>query len=117
MGEDETVTEKVKFGNCYQFDLPDNCLTKDETDQVIQALLFDLKRTPEGETFVLDIAIGPDMLPNMEWSAFVDSQKVFKRAGFKREPGQVKREDVVQFLREHFADMLTLPAPTLKRIK
>ena len=111
------MTEKVKFGNCYQFDLPDNCLNKDETDQVIQALLFDLKRTPAGETFILDIAIGPDMEPNMEWNDFVSSQKSFKRASFKRVDGQIKRDDVVQFLRDHFADMLTLPAPTLKRVK
>lgn len=109
--------DKVKNGNCYQFDIPDDCLNKEETAQVIQALLFDLKRTPVGESFVLDIAIGPDSPDDMGWKEFVQSRRKFNRAEFKKEGKDVSRDDVVQFLRENFADLLTLPPPTLKRVK
>jgi hypothetical protein len=109
--------EKVKYGNCYQFDLPDECLNADETAQVIDALLFDLKRVPVGESFVLDISIGPDLPDSATWEEFVTTRKRFHRAAFVRDNEKISKEDIIDFLRQNFADMLSLPPPKLKRIK
>ena len=109
--------EKVKYGNCYQFNIPDEFLNAEETGQVLDSLLFDLKRTPIGETFVLDISIGPDTPEDLPWEEFVTTRRAFKRAEFIKREKSIARDDMLHFLREHFADMLTLPAPKLKRIK
>jgi len=109
--------DKIKYGNCYQFDLPDDTLNSDETAQVVNALLFDLKRTPAGESFILDISIGPDSAEDAPWDEFLKSRKKFHRAAFERTEEKLTKDDIVEFLRQHFADMLTLPPPKLRRIK
>jgi len=109
--------EKIEYGNCYQFDLPDDKLNADETAQVINALLFDLKRTPSGESFILDISIGPDSPEDVPWDEFLKSRKQFQRAAFERTDQKLGKDDIIDFLRQHFADLLTLPPPKLKRIK
>lgn len=108
---------KVEKGNCYQFDIPDESLNAEETQSVIDALLWDLKRTKMGETFTVDIAIGPhEGAEQMAWDEFVGSRVKFSRAVFEKSE-EVTRQACVDFLREHFADMLTLPPPGLRRIK
>lgn len=107
----------IEHGNCYNFDLPDEQLNEEETRDVINALLHDLRRTPTGETFILDIAIGPDRHKNQSWAEFLETRKAFKRASFEKESDLVREHDVVQFLRENFAELLTLPRPGLRRIK
>ncbi len=107
----------IENGNCYNFDLPDECLNEDETRDVINALLFDLRRTPVGKTFILDVAIGPERDEEMPWQQFVASRVKIKRAEFPKETAKISVVEVVNFLREHFDDMLTLPRPGLRRIK
>ncbi len=107
----------IDHGNCYNFDLPDECLNADETRDVINALLFDLRRTPLGKTFVLDIAIGPERDSDMPWEEFVSTRAKFKRAEFPKEKAKYEDSEVIDFLREHFDEMLTLPRPGLRRIK
>lgn len=109
--------KKVSRGNCYQFDLPDDRLNDVETKQVIDALTWDLENTPVGETFVLDIAIGPDSPKKLPWAQFVASMKKFKRAEYEKTSQSISERDAIDFLREHFADLLTLPRPGLRRIK
>lgn len=107
----------IDHGNCYQFDIPDEALNRDETEQVIDALLYDLEKLPVGKIFVLDIAIGPDSAQGLEWTDFVSTRKKFKRAEFEKSSAQISKAEVIQFLRDNFADMLSLPAPGLRRIK
>ncbi|MGH9551050.1 MAG: hypothetical protein ACRD3W_16830 [Terriglobales bacterium] len=107
----------IEYGNCYNFDLPDERLNDEETRDVIAALLRDLRKTPTGKTFVLDIAIGPHQHPKMGWEEFQKTRKVFKRAEFEKESDMIRETDIIHFLREHFDDMLTLPKPGLRRIK
>lgn len=109
---------KVKHGNCYHFDLPDDCLNEVETRAVIDAFVADpvLKQTPIGEVFVLDIAIGPDFAQELPWTEYVGSMRAFKRAEFKKEKFATTERAAIEFLRTHFADMLTLPAPSLRVI-
>ena len=109
--------KKVSCGNCYQFDLPDDQLNDLETKQVIDALTWDLQNTPVGETFVLDIAIGPDSPKKLSWPKYIASMRHFKRAEYHKTREQVTERDAIEFLREHFAEMLTLPRPGLRRIK
>ena len=108
---------KVGHGNCYQFDLPDDCLNDLETKQVIEALTWDLQKLPLGAKFVLDIAIGPDSPRKQSWEQFVASMRKFKRAEYEKETDTISERDAIEFLREHFADLLTLPRPGLRRIK
>ncbi|HEY9776011.1 MAG TPA: hypothetical protein V6C81_19770 [Planktothrix sp.] len=103
--------------NCYNFDLPDECLNAEETRDVINALMFDLRRVPAGGTFVFDIAIGPASDPDAEWDKFLKTRKKFNRAEFHKEKKVVEESEVINFLREHFDDMLTLPRPGLRRVK
>jgi hypothetical protein len=107
----------IEHGHCYNFDLPDDCLNADETRDVIDALVFDLRRTPAGKSFVLDISIGPERDDGMSWQQFVATRVKFKRAEFIKENAKVSETEIVDFLREHFDDMLTLPRPGLRRIK
>lgn len=107
----------IEHGNCYNFDLPDDRLNEDETRDVINALMFDLRRTPVGKVFVLDIAIGPERDDDMPWEEFLSSRMKFKRAKFEKNESKIAETQVVDFLREHFDDMLTLPRPGLRRIK
>ena len=107
----------IEHGNCYNFDLPDDRLNTEETRDVINALMFDLRRTPVGKTFVLDIAIGPERPSDMEWQEFISTRVKFKRAEFAKESKKIEEAEVINFLREHFDDMLTLPRPGLRRVK
>jgi len=107
----------IEHGNCYNFDLPDDRLNADETRDVINALMFDLRRLPVGKKFVLDIAIGPERDESMPWQQFVSTRVKFKRAEFEKEKAKIPESEVVDFLREHFDEMLTLPRPGLRRIK
>jgi len=108
---------KVEHGNCYNFDLPDDRLNEEETRDVINALMFDLRRTPVGKTFVLDIAIGPERDEEMPWEEFLSSRVKVKRAEFEKEDKKIVESEVIDFLRQHFDEMLTLPRPGLRRIK
>ncbi|HEY9719098.1 MAG TPA: hypothetical protein V6C69_16610 [Trichormus sp.] len=112
--------KEIEHGNCYNFDLPDDCLNEEETRDVINALMFDLRRTPVGTVFVLDISIGEPRKSNMSWKDFLASRTKFKRAEFKKENAKVPENEAIDFLREHFDDILTLPKPPkpgLRRIK
>ena len=109
--------QDIEYGNCYNFDLPDDRLNEEETRDVINALLFDLRRTPAGSTFVLDIAIGPPREEEMSWEEFQTSRVKFQRAEFEKANAKVSETEAIDFLRAHFGDMLTLPRPGLRRIK
>lgn len=108
------MTDRVKYGNCYGFDV-DPPLNVEETEQVINQLQFHLRGVPEGEEFVFDLRIGSLDDDEDDWASYVSKSKAFKRESFKRE-GKVTRQVVIDFLREHFADLLTLPSG-LKRVK
>jgi hypothetical protein len=107
----------IMSDNCYNFDLPDECLNSDETRDVINALMFDLRRVPVGGTFVFDISIGPASDPDVPWTEFRKTRKKFNRAEFLKEKKAVDEAELIKFLREHFDDMLTLPRPGLRRVK
>lgn len=109
--------ERIKYGNCYQFDVPDDRLDANETAQIIDALLFDLKRTPVGESFILDISIGPDLPDDASWEEFLQSRRQFHRAAFEKSDQKLAKDEVIDFLRQNFAHILSLPPPKLKRIK
>jgi len=81
----------IDHGNCYNFDLPDECLNADETRDVINALLFDLRRTPLGKTFVLDIAIGPERDSDMPW------KNSFQLAPNSRELNFLRESEIRRF--------------------
>jgi hypothetical protein len=111
------MDDQIQYGNCYNFDLPDQCLNEEETRDAINALMFDLRRVPVGATFVLDISIGPAHDPDTDWREFEKTRKKFTRAQFHKEKKAISEVEVIAFLREHFADILTLPRPGLRRVK
>jgi len=109
--------KEIEHGNCYNFDLPDDCLNEEETRDVINALMFDLRRTPVGTKFILDISIGPARESDMSWQKFLASRVKFKRADFEKANKKIAESEAIDFLREHFAEMLTLPEPEFEQTK
>ncbi len=101
------MSQRIKYGNTYNFDLQPP-LGSQETELVINQLLFHLRGVPEDEVYVFDLRFGSDHDDDSDWAAYVAKSRAFKRAQFKRE-GKITRNTVIDFLREHFADMLTLP--------
>ncbi len=101
------MTDHIRYGNTYNFDL-DPPLDAEFTEMVINQLLFHLRGVPENEIYTFDLRFGSDNDDDSDWSQYVEKSRDFQRAVFKRE-GKITRSIVIDFLREHFADMLTLP--------
>lgn len=104
---------------CFQFDLPDNCLNRDETQNAADYLLEQLQEVKIGEVFTLDIAIGKGGGESSQSLKFQASQRKFKSAQFEKISDPVTEAEVMEFLRQNFDDMLTLPQPKrgLRRVK
>ena len=109
------MIDRVKYGNTYNFDL-EPPLDTEYTEQVINQLLFHLRSLPEGETYTFDLRFGSDYDDASDWPKYAAKSRWIKRAYFKRD-GKITREAVIDFLRESYMDVLTLPRPGLRRIK
>ena len=101
------MTDRIKYGNTYNFDV-EPPLNSEETELVINQLQFHLRGVPKGEVYTFDLRFGSDQDDDRDWGPYVAKSRAFKRAYFERE-GKVTRQVVIDFLREHFADLLTLP--------
>jgi hypothetical protein len=104
---------------CFQFDLPDNCLNAEETQTAADYFLEQLQELKIGEIFTLDIAIGKGGGESSQSLKFQARQRKFKSAQFEKISDPVTEAEVMEFLRQNFDDMLTLPQPKrgLRRVK
>lgn len=108
------MTKRIKYGNTINSNSGPP-LTAEQTEQVIQMLLSYLRQTPEGETYVFDLRFGSDNDDDTNWEEYTEKATWFKRSFFERSE-EITRAEVEAFLREDFADVLTMQ-PRLRRVK
>jgi hypothetical protein len=98
---------RVKYGDCYNFD-KDPPLDAVETGWVIEYMHEQVAKVPVGEKYVVDLSFGPDNVPSSDWPKWVKTRRAFNRAEFEVKQHPVKREEVVDFYKQHFGELLTL---------